>query len=308
MPPVARASIEAASVRIEPHVRVTPTLALRDPFQAGYGVTLKLEHLQVTGSFKPRGAFSLLTAAEIPPAGVVAASGGNFGLAVAYAAERLGLEATIFVPASSPPEKIERIGEHGADVRVVDGYYDEALAEARKWAGDSGAFEAHAYDQPDVVAGQGTLAKELEGQFPALDTVLVAVGGGGLIAGVAGWFQGSRRVVAVEPEMCPSFHDARRAGGPVESPVGGVAASSLGAKAIGALAWEASVWVDDSVLVTEEDILKAQRWIWQHTRLIVEPAAATPVAALRSGRYRPRAGERIVAVLSGGNTDPAQVV
>ncbi|MGH8945709.1 MAG: threonine/serine dehydratase [Acidimicrobiia bacterium] len=308
MPPVTRASIDAASRRIEPHIRATPTMALGDPFDGGYNVTLKLEHLQVTGSFKPRGAFSLLTASEVPPAGVVAASGGNFGLAVAYATERLGLGATIFVPASSPAEKIDRIGERGADVRMVDGFYDEALIKSREWAGESGAFEAHAYDQGEVVAGQGTIGQELEGQVGDLDTVMVAVGGGGLIAGLASWFRGSRRLIAVEPEMCPSFHDARAAGRPIESPVGGVAASSLGARVIGSLAWEAAQWVAESVLVTEEDIVEAQRWLWLHTRLIVEPAAATPLAALKSGRYQPPPGDRVVVLLSGGNTDPTEVV
>ena len=307
MSTVSRANIEAASRRIEPYVRTTPTMALGDVFDAGYEITLKLEHLQVTGSFKPRGAFSLLTAAEVPAAGVVAASGGNFGLAVAYAAKRLGLGATIFVPASSPAEKIDRIGEHGADVRVIDGFYDEALIKSREWAGESGAFQAHAYDQAEVVAGQGTIGQELEGQVGDLDTVMVAVGGGGLIGGIASWFRGARGVVAVEPEMCPSFYDARTAGRPIESPVGGVAASSLGARVIGSLAWEAAQWVAESVLVTEEDIVETQRWLWLHTRLIVEPAAATPLAALKSGRYQPRSGEHVVVLLSGANTDPAAV-
>ena len=301
-------SIESAAERIAPYVRITPVLPLGDVFDAGYRLTLKLEQLQVTGSFKPRGAFSLLTDNEIPPAGVTAASGGNFGLAVAYACDRLGLPATVFVPASSPSEKVDRIGEHGAEVRVVEGFYDEALADARQWAEDSGAFEAHAYDQPGVVAGQGTIGPELERQVPESEAVLVAVGGGGLIAGLANWFRGDHRLVAVEPELCPGFHQAREAGEPVEAPVGGIAASSLGARTIGALAWEASRWVEGSVLVGEDDILEAQRWLWRQARLVVEPAGATPVAALLSGAYRPGPGEHVVALLSGANTDPAQAV
>lgn len=304
MPPVSRASIRAASHRIEPHVRITPVLALDDVFDAGYRVTLKLEHLQVTGSFKPRGAFSLLTSSVVPPAGVVAASGGNFGLAVAYAASRLGVSANVFVPSSSPEEKIERIAEHGAEVQVVDGFYDDALARSREWAADRECLEAHAYDQEEVVAGQGTIAPELESQVEDFDTVLVAVGGGGLIAGLASWFRGQRRVVAIEPEMSPSFHAARRAGRPINAPVGGMAASSLGARTIGELAWEASPWVDESVLVTEEDIAAAQLWLWEQTRLVVEPAAATPLASLRSGAYRPEERGHVVVLLSGGNTDP----
>ena len=283
-------------------------LSLGDVLDAGYLLTLKLEQLQVTGSFKPRGAFSLLTDNEIPAVGVMAASGGNFGLAVAYACDRLGLPATVFVPASSPAEKVDRIGEHGADVRVVEGFYDEARAEARQWADDTGAFEAHAYDQAEVVAGQGTIGPELEGQVPDTETVLVAVGGGGLIAGLANWFRGDRRLVAVEPELCPGFHEAREAGGPVEAPVGGIAASSLGARTIGNLAWEASRWVDASVLVGEDDIVEAQRWLWRQARLVVEPAGATPIAALLSGAYPPSPGEHVVALLSGANTDPAEVV
>lgn len=270
-------------------------------------MTLKLEHLQVTGSFKPRGAFSLLTGAQISDAGVVAASGGNFGHAVAYACRRLRVPATIFVPATSPREKIERIAELGAEVRVVDGYYDEALAESRQWAEESGALQAHAYDQHEVVAGQGTLALEMDRQIGDLDTVLAAVGGGGLIGGLASWFRGDKGVIAVEPEMCPSFYAARQAGEPVETEVGGVAVSSLGARAIGDLAWGAAQWVQDAILVTEEAIIDAQGWLWEEARLAVEPAGATAMAALLSKGYQPAEGEHVVVVLSGANTDPAAV-
>jgi len=307
MSQVSRSSIEAAARRIEPHVRSTPVLGLGDAFGGGYELTLKLEHLQVTGSFKPRGAFSLLTASSIPEAGVVAASGGNFGLAVAHVCDRLNLPVTIFVPGSSPAEKIERIGDYGATVKVIDGYYDEALAEARRAIADTGALEAHAYDQPAVVAGQGTLGLELESQVPDLGTVLLAVGGGGLIGGVASWFRGQRRVVAIEPELCPGFHAARQAGHPVETEVGGTAVSSLGARQIGDLAWEASQWVDKSVLVTESAISDAQGWLWEHTRMVVEPAGATPLAALMSGAYQPEPDDHVVVVVSGANTNPSSV-
>lgn len=307
MSQVSRSSIEAAAHRIEPHVRSTPVLHLGDVFDGGYDLTLKLEHLQVTGSFKPRGAFAMLTSTSIPEAGVVAASGGNFGLAVAYACDRLHLPVTIFVPESSPPEKIDRIGDYGATVKVIDGYYDEALAQARRAIADTGALEAHAYDQPEVVAGQGTLALELDAQISDLGTVLVAVGGGGLIGGIASWFRGRRRVVAVEPELCPGFHAARQAGHPVETEVGGIAVSSLGARQIGRLAWETSKWIDDSVLVSESAITDAQEWLWEHTRMVVEPAGATPLAALMSGSYQPGTDDRIVVVVSGANTSPNSV-
>jgi threonine dehydratase len=307
MPPVTRSSIESAALRIEPYIRSTPVLRLGDVFDAGYELTLKLEHLQVTGSFKPRGAFSLLTASSIPDAGVVAASGGNFGLAVAYACARLGLPSTIFVPESSPSEKIERIGEQGAEVEVIDGFYDEAHAEASRKVEELGALEAHAYDQAEIVAGQGTLGRELEDQAQDVDTILVAVGGGGLIGGIATWFQGERLVVAVEPELCPGFHAARQAGHPVETEVGGIAVSSLGARKIGDLAWEASPWIGDSVLVTDEAIIEAQRWLWENTRLVVEPAGATPLAALMTGCYVPDDDARVAVVLSGGNTSPSSV-
>lgn len=304
---VTKADIAASAGRISPHVRVTPTLDLGHLLSDGFELVLKLEHLQVTGSFKPRGAVSLLTSVEIPPAGVVAASGGNYGIAVAYAARRLGFRATVYVPETSPGEKIERIAAFGADVRVVPGFYDDALAEAAAFRVDSGALEAHAYDQHAVVAGQGTIAREITDQT-AVDTVVTAVGGGGLIGGIASWFRGDAAVVAAEPERCQSFRAALDAGHPVEVEVGGVAASSLGARRVGDIAWGARNWVADSVLTSDEDIVEAQRWLWSEVRLAVEPAAATSVAAIRSGAFHPDRGSRVMAVLSGGNVDPTSFV
>ncbi len=258
--------------------------------------------MQPTGSFKVRGAFSALTAAAIPEAGVVAASGGNFGLAVAYAARVLGLRATIFVPATSPEEKIGRIADYGAVVRVVPGYYAQALESSRDWAAESGAFEAHAYDDPEVVAGQGTCGREIMEQVPQFSTIVVAVGGGGLIGGIASWVRTGARIVGVEPELCPTLYEARRSGGPVEVEVGVVAASALGAARLGELAWTANGWIDRSLLVSDDAIIEAQRWLWDTCRVLAEPAACAPIAALTTGAYTPEPGESVVAVISGANT------
>jgi len=300
---VARSDIESAANRIAPFTRRTPVIELGDVFEAGYRLSLKLDHLQPTGSFKPRGAFSVLTARDVPVSGVAAASGGNFGIAIAYACSKLGYSANVFVPETSPAEKIDRISEYGADVRVIPGYYQQALAACEDWAVENEAFQAHAYDQPEVVAGQGTAGREIAGQVEDVDSVLVAVGGGGLIGGVASWFRDDARVVATEPEGCASLHAAREAGGPTIVDVGGVAASSLGAESIGKHAWHANKWIDESVLVTDSEIVAAQTWIWQNVRLAVEPAAATTVAALMSGAYRPEPGCHVVALISGANVN-----
>jgi len=302
--PLGREEIASSGSRITGFIRSTPVVDLGGVI-GDYDLVLKLEHLQVTGSFKARGAFSALTAMT-GNEGVVAASGGNFGAAVAYAASRLGRSATIFVPETSPSEKIERIRSHGAEVRVIPGYYDEAREAAESFSRDHEETLLHAYDQPQVVAGQGTLAQELDLQVEA-DVVLVAVGGGGLIAGVASWYQRDSRVVAVEPEMCPCLHRALEAGRPVEVDVGGVAASSLGSRVIGDHAWQARALIDESHLVSEDAIVEAQRWLWKEIRVAVEPAAATTVAALRSKVFVPAEGARVVAVLSGGNVDPGSV-
>lgn len=279
-------------------------LDLGSVLSSEYSLTLKLEHLQVTGSFKARGAFSALTAIDVPDSGVVAASGGNFGAATAHAASRLGHRATVFVPETSPAEKLDRIRSHGADVRVIPGYYDDAYVASREFADQSDAYQLHAYDQHEVVAGQGTIAIEIaEDTDP--DVVLVAVGGGGLIAGLAGWMRDDSGVIAVEPQQCNSFHAAVAAGEQVEVEVSGVAASSLGARRVGEHAWAARHWIDDSVLVDDDAIVAAQRWLWSESRLAVEPAAAATIAALMTAAYRPEPGARVVAVLSGANLDPA---
>ncbi len=304
---ITRSDIEKAARRVDRHVRRTPVLELGQVLDSSYRLTLKLDQTQPTGSFKVRGAFSLLTAREIGETGVAAASGGNFGIATAYACSKLGHRATIFVPDTSPAEKIDRIAEHGAEVRVVSGFYDQALAQCHAFVRDEGAFMAHAYDQPEVVAGQGTAALEITEQVEDVDSILVAVGGGGLIAGIASWCRSDIAVVAAEPFRCASFHAARTAGTPVRVGVGGVAASSLGAESIGEHAWYASRWVDESVLMDDDSVVAAQRWLWSNVKIAVEPAAAATVAALMSGAYRPAIGEHVVAMISGANVDPRSV-
>jgi threonine dehydratase len=304
--PVGRDEIAAARERLRQHLRATPTLQIDDlgPVE----VVAKLDFLQPTGSFKVRGATSLLTGVEVPAAGVVAASGGNFGLAIAWAARRLGHRATVFVPDSSPRAKIDRLRDLGAEVEVVAGFYADALAAADAHVADTGALSAHAYDQREVVAGQGTVAAELLDEHPDVDTVLVACGGGGLLAGVAGWLQGRVRVVAVETPGTAALHAARAAGEPADVEVSGLAASSLGARRIGSLAWAAQPWVHDVLLVDDPEVAAAQRGLFDARRLVSEPGGAVALAALLSGRYVPGPGERVAVILCGANTDPGEVV
>ncbi len=297
--PIERSDIEAAAERIEGFVRSTPIIDLGSVLSDDWRLILKLDNLQVTGSFKARGAFNVLLSAL--PGAVIAASGGNFGKAVAYAAARLEIPATIFVPASSPKEKTEAIARYGADVKVIDGYYDDALAASKEYADLTGHFVAHAYDQPEVMAGQGTLAYEVARQAGDVSTLLVAVGGGGLIGGCASWFRGDVDVIGVESELCPTLYAARALGAPTEVGVGGIAASSLGARRLGAHPWTASQWIANAVLVSDTSILDAQEWLWDQCRLWVEPASATTIAALRGGHVAPSRGEVVVAVLSGAN-------
>jgi threonine dehydratase len=304
MPEITRADIVAAAARIHPYVRRTPVLDLGSILSSDYRLVIKLESLQPTGSFKVRGAFSALTSAQKPGAGIVAASGGNFGLAVAHAAHALGVTARIFVPDTSPEEKIGGIGALGAEVEVIPGNYAEALAASREWAVGSGAVELHAFDHPTVVAGQGTCCREIMDQVPTVTSMLAAVGGGGLIAGIASWARGDVNVIGVEPDECPTLHQARANGAPVDVRVGGVAVSSLGATRLGGIAWEANRWIDDSVLVTDQAILDAQRWLWETCRVLAEPAACAPVAALIAGAHSPAPGEIVVAIVSGANTRP----
>jgi threonine dehydratase len=271
-------------------------------------VTLKLELLQHAGSFKPRGAFNRMLSAAIPKAGVIAASGGNHGAAVAYAARALGVPAEIFVPATTPAAKVDRIAGYGAQVVRGGAAYAEAAQACRERQRQTGALDVHAYDHEDVLCGQGTLARELEMQAPDLTHVLVATGGGGLIGGVAAWYAGSAAVISVEPEGCPTLHTALRAGEPVDVAVSGLAADSLGARRCGSLMFAvAQRYVADSLLVTDEAILVAQRMLWDRFRLIAEPGGATAAAALLSGAWVPPEGARVGVVVCGANTDPAKV-
>jgi len=308
MEPVTRVDVEAAAARIDGGVRRTPVLRL-EPGALGpaFPIVAKLDLLQPTGSFKVRGATSLLTGVEVPDAGVVAASGGNFGLAVAYAAQRLGHPAAVFVPDSSPPAKLAPLADLGADVHVIPGFYADALAAADTHVAATGALRAHAYDQREVVAGQGTATAELLAHTPDLDTLLVAVGGGGLLAGAAAWVGDDVRLIGVETHDTAALHAARAAGRPVDVEVGGLAASSLGARRLGDLAWAAQRWVDDSLLVTDAEVADAQRRLWSSARLAAEPGGATALAALTAGRYVPVPGERVGVLVCGGNVDPASV-
>jgi threonine dehydratase len=266
-------------------------------------VTLKLELFQRAASFKTRGAFANLLQREVPAAGVVAASGGNHGAAVAFAARRLGRRAKIFVPAISSPAKIERIRSYGADLTVGGERYAEALAASETYAAETGAMPVHAFDELHTLLGQGTLALELDEQAPDLDTLLVAVGGGGLIGGIGAWYGGRVRVVGVEPEGAPTLTDALKAGRPVDAPAGGIAADSLAPRRVGELMFPiARDYIDRVVLVTDDAIRAAQRALWDGVRIVAEPGGAAAFAALHSGAYKPAADERVGVVVSGGNT------
>jgi threonine dehydratase len=303
---ISRTAIQDAGRRIGTHVRRTPVMALESGAlnNVDAKVFLKLESLQHTGSFKPRGAFNCILSADVPQAGVIAASGGNHGAAVAFAAQKLGHHAEIFVPAISPPNKVERLRQYGAEVRVTGRDYAEALAASQKRASETGALPIHAYDDERILAGQGTLGMELEEQVRGLDSVLIAVGGGGLIGGVASWYQDRVRVVSVEPERAPSLARALAAGRVVEVEVGGVAADSLGARRVGELMFPiARKFVSSAVLVSDEQIVQAQTFLWRNLRLMAEPGGATALAALLSGVYRPRPKERVGVVICGANAE-----
>jgi threonine dehydratase len=304
---ITRAEIVAAAQRITGRIRRTPVIEL-ERLPGLPRLTLKLDLLQPTGSFKPRGAFNLLLSSDIPRDGVVAASGGNFGLAVAYAARELGIRAAIFVPETSPRAKVGGLERLGADVHVIPGFYPAALEASRAWSADHDVLTCHAYDQREVVAGQGTCGREIAEQVTDVDAVIVAVGGGGLIGGIASWVRDDAAVVAVESTGTATLHSARSAGRPVDVEVGGLAASSLGAGRIGRYAWAANRWIDESVLVDDDAIRTAQRWLWDTARLVVEPGAATTIAALLSGAWAPPESSHVVAVVCGANTDPAEVL
>ena len=269
-------------------------------------VWLKLEHLQVGGSFKARGMVNRLLANPIPAAGVVIASGGNAGIATAAAARALGVRCEVFVPTVSPEAKRARLRDLGAEVVVTGAAYAQAFEACMARQQTTGALLAHAYDQPEVLAGAGTLAAEMEAQGGVPDTVLVSVGGGGLIGGIAAWFAQRSRVVALEPERAPTLYSARQAGEPVDVAVGGIAADSLGATRIGQLGWDiVQRHVQDALLLSDDSIVAAQRWLWKELRLAVEPGAALGLAALQTGAYLPRADETVALILCGGNVDPA---
>jgi len=308
---VNRGEIEAAARRIEGRgfIRRTPLWKLPG---TALGVEcaevwLKLEQFQVGGSFKARGMLNRLLANTIPDSGVIVASGGNAGIATAAAAKALGVKCEVFVPTVSSPMKQAKLRELGAEVVVTGAVYAEALEACLARQRQTGALLTHAYDQPEVVAGAGTLAREIEEQGEgAPDSVLVSVGGGGLIAGIAAWFEQRARVVALEPELAPTLHAARQAGEPVDVAVSGVAADSLGAKRIGAIAWDITQrHVRDSLLLPDAAIRDAQLWLWKQMKIAVEPAAALGLAALQTGAYQPREAEKVCLVICGANLDPA---
>jgi len=315
---ISRDEIRGTYDTIWPFIRRTPVVQVDlgelDPAGTDLpSVTLKLEQLQCAGSFKARGAFANLLLREVPPAGVVAASGGNHGVAVAYAAHRRGVPARIFVPTVSAPAKIERIRRLGAELVVTGDRYADALAAAQAWEQSWGAMSVHAFDQPHTLLGQGTLALELAGQAAeldagGLDTVLVPVGGGGLIGGIASWFAGSVRVIGVEPDGAPTLTRARAEGRPADAPAEGVAADALAPRRVGELVFPITqAYVEDVVLVGDAAILAAQRSLWQAVRIAAEPAASVGIAALLTGAYKPAPGERVAVVISGANLDPAQL-
>jgi len=297
--------IAAVEKIIRPHVRHTPILEVAgaDFRLDSISLVFKLEFLQHAGSFKARGAFANLLTREVPKAGVVAASGGNHGVAVAYAAGKLGVPAKIFVPNVASPEKVERIRRCGADLVVVGERYADALAASEAWTAQSGAMPVHAYDQLETLLGQGTVGLELQQQYPKLDTLLVAVGGGGLIGGIAAWYAGKIKLIGVEPEAAPTLANALHAGRPVDSPAGGIAADSLAPKRVGELMFPiAQKYVEKVILVTDREITQAQEALWSVLRAVTEPGGAAAFAALRSRRYQPAPEERVGILLCGGNT------
>ena len=302
---IGREGIVAAERLIRPYIRRTPVIEI-DSGDFGlrpFPLCCKLELTQHAGSFKSRGAFANLLMRDIPQPGVVAASGGNHGVAVAYAAMTLGIPAKIFVPSISSPAKIQQVRKYGAELVVGGDRYADALAASEEWVARSGALAIHAYDQRETLLGQGTTGLELEQQAPELDTLLVAVGGGGLIGGIAAWYARGIRVIGVEPEAAPTLTKALAAGRPVDAEAGGIAADSLAPRRVGELMYPiAERLVDRVVLVTDDAILEAQRALWATLRIVAEPGGAAAFAALLSGRYEPAPGERVGVLACGGNT------
>ena len=304
---LSRERIQATERVIRPHIRHTPILEVDG---ADFGldylkIAFKLELFQHSGSFKARGAFTNMLTREVPPAGVVAASGGNHGAAVAFAAMKLGKRATIFVPTVASPAKLDRIRGYGAELVITGDRYAESLAASEAWTKESGALPIHAYEGTQTLLGQGTLGLELEEQDPQLDSLLVAVGGGGLIGGIASWYQNRIKLVAVEPFEAPTLQRALSAGHPVDSPAGGIAADSLAPRQVGQQMFPiAQQYVREVVLVSDDEIIEAQRRLWESVRVLAEPGGAAAFAALLSGRYKAKPGERVGVVICGGNTNP----
>jgi threonine dehydratase len=298
-------AIEQTHAVIRPYIRKTPVVEVdgRDFGLGAFSLAFKLEQLQHAGSFKTRGAFTHLLTRPSPIAGVVAASGGNHGAAVAYAARTVGVPAHIFVPSVSSPAKVDRIRSYGATLTIAGDRYADALAASERWATQAHARTIHAFDQAETLLGQGTVGLECAAQLPSLDTLIVAVGGGGLIGGIAAWFAGSVRVVGVEPVSAPTLTAALKAGCPVDAPGGGVAADSLAPRRVGALAFPiVQRYVDRVLLVRDEEIVRAQQSLWDVARIVAEPGGAAALAALVSGACVPERGERIAVVISGANS------
>lgn len=304
--PVDRSGVLATEREIRAYIRRTPSITVdASDFGLRPGkLIFKLESLQHSGSFKARGAFANLLLRNVPPAGVAAASGGNHGAAMAFAARRLGIPATIFIPSVTSPAKVEFIRNCGATLVVVGERYADALAASEEHASCTGAMLVHAFDQPETLLGQGTVGKELQDDAPEADTLLVAVGGGGLIGGIAAWYAGAIKIVAVESEGAPTLHRAFAAGKPVDAPADGIAADSLAPRRVGELMFPlARAFVDpDVVLVTDDEIRQAQSMLWSALRVVAEPGGAAAFAALLAGRYQPAPGENVAVLVCGGNT------
>jgi threonine dehydratase len=302
--PVSRLAVAATEPVIRPYIRRTPVVEVagRDLGLGDLTLLIKLELTQQSGSFKARGAFANLLLRSVPAVGVVAASGGNHGAAVAHAARVLGIPARIYVPTISTPAKVERIRASGAELVLIGERYADALAASEAWAAESGALRIHAYDQDETLMGAGSVGLELEGQVGVPDAVLAAVGGGGLIGGIAAWFAGQTRVVGVEPELAPTLARALAAGRPVDAPAGGIAADSLAPRQIGERVFPIAQRYVESVLVTDDAIAAAQQALWRTLRIAAEPGGAAALAALLSGRFVAAPGARIAIVVSGGNT------
>jgi len=303
---ITRERIQATERIIRPHIRRTPIIEVDG---ADFGldsvkITFKLELFQHAGSFKARGAFTNMLTREVPAAGVVAASGGNHGVAVAFAAMKLRKPATIFVPSVASKTKLDRIRQSGAELVIAGDRYADSLEASEAWTTQSGALPIHAYDSEATLLGQGTLGMELEEQAPELDSLLVAVGGGGLIGGVLSWYQNRVKVIAVEPSEAPTLQNALKAGRPVDSPAGGIAADSLAPRQVGQRMFPiAQKFLHSALLVSDEEIVAAQKKLWETMRIMAEPGGAAAFAGLLSGRYKPEPGERVGVVVCGGNRD-----